>query len=138
MSKENQRDEALRWLRQARLDLETAQILLENKRFAAACFFTHQSAEKALKAVWYYLDEEPWGHSVEKMIEGLTSTEFKKRLLPLREDAIFLDRFYIPTRYPNGLPWPLIPEEAYFESDAQQSIDKSQEIVREVERLIEP
>ena len=35
--------------------------------------------------------------------------------------AAILDRFYIPTRYPNGLP-DLIPEKSFFRQDAEQGI----------------
>lgn len=58
------RGEALRWLSEARWDLETAGILHRSGRFNAACFYAHQAAEKAVKALLYRLNEAPWGHSV--------------------------------------------------------------------------
>lgn len=36
----------------------------------------------------------------------------------LRADAIALDQFYIPTRYPNGLPSPAVPSESYTDAQA--------------------
>jgi len=71
MSVEKNREEALRWLQTARQDLETARILLDNKRYAHCCFHAHQSGEKSLKAVWYYKDGDPWGHSIHKLIQEL-------------------------------------------------------------------
>ncbi len=39
------RDEARRWLSEARWNLETARILHERGRYNAACFYAHQAAE---------------------------------------------------------------------------------------------
>ena len=71
MSVEKNREEALRWLQTARQDLETARISLDNQRYAHCCFHAHQSGEKSLKAVWYYKDGDPWGHSIHKLIQEL-------------------------------------------------------------------
>lgn len=46
-----------------------------------------------------------------------------------------LDRFYIPTRYPNGLP-DLTPDKAYFEEDASAAIELSEQLVERVRPLI--
>lgn len=46
-----------------------------------------------------------------------------------------LDRFYIPTRYPNGLPGG-IPAETYTEADAKQAIELAGEIMRLVKSLL--
>jgi HEPN domain-containing protein len=46
----------------------------------------------------------------------------------LREKAAFLDRFYIPTRYPNGLPGG-IPFESFNGNDSTAAIDAAEEII---------
>jgi HEPN domain-containing protein len=56
--------EAQRWLSTAYEDYETAQYLLKGDKFAFSCFCCQQAGEKAIKAIWYYFDLEPWGHSV--------------------------------------------------------------------------
>ena len=33
------------------------------------CFLAQQGAEKAMKALWYRMDEEPWGHSVQRLLQ---------------------------------------------------------------------
>ena len=71
MSLEKNRQEAERWLKTAEGDLETAVILLENKKYAHSCFHSQQAGEKAIKAVWYLLDADPWGHSIQKLIQDL-------------------------------------------------------------------
>ncbi len=53
------RDEANRWFEEARKDIETADILYKNGRYNASCFYAHQSAEKAVKALLYKVNEAP-------------------------------------------------------------------------------
>ncbi len=40
----------------------------------------------------------------------------------LRPEVAKLDRYYIPTRYPNGLPEGGLPGEAFDRSDAEAAI----------------
>jgi HEPN domain-containing protein len=51
------------------------------------------------------------------------------------DDAKKLDRLYIPTRYPNGLP-DITPDMAYSEDDSQYSITAAKKILKEVETII--
>ena len=71
MSKEKNKQEADRWLRTAQDDLDTAVILKDNGKFAHSCFHSQQAGEKAMKAVWYFADADPWGHSIKKLIDDL-------------------------------------------------------------------
>ena len=43
---------------------------------------------------------------------------------PLVQDGALLDRYYIPTRYPNGLP-DLTPGQVYFRRDAEVCLESS-------------
>jgi len=130
MSLEKNRREAERWLKTAEGDLETAVVLFKNKKFAHSCFHSHQAGEKAIKAVWYLLEADPWGHSIKKLIQDLENVDLntKKKFETLTKSAVSLDRYYIPTRYPNGLP-DLTPEEAFLEEDAKACIDTARKIV---------
>jgi HEPN domain-containing protein len=112
-------------------------VLRENKKFPHACFHAQQAGEKALKAVWHYADGDPWGHSIRKLIEDLENVDlgFYDRLKGLLRAGTILDRFYIPTRYPNGLP-ELTPGEAYLEEDAEQCIRQAAEILTAVKSLV--
>ena len=71
MSVEKNVQEALRWLRTAEDDLDSATILRKNEKFPHACFHAQQAGEKALKAVWYFADADAWGHSIKKLIDNL-------------------------------------------------------------------
>ena len=63
------RDEARRWFSEARWNLETAKILHDRGRYNAACFYAHQAAEMAVKALLISKNESPWGHSVRVLLE---------------------------------------------------------------------
>lgn len=124
MSVENNKAVAQRWLDTALDDYDASQIMKKNKKFAHACFLCQQAAEKALKAIFYYIDTDPWGHSVVRLIDELINID-KDNCKPLedqKDEARVLDRFYIPTRYPNGLP-DITPAEAYSAKDADQALN---------------
>jgi HEPN domain-containing protein len=137
MSIEKNVYEALRWLRTGEDDLDAASVLRENKKFPHACFHAQQAGEKALKAVWHYADADPWGHSIRKLVEDLENVDLSlyDRLKSLLRAGTMLDRFYIPTRYPNGLP-ELTPGEAYLDEDAEECIRHANEILTVVKSLL--
>lgn len=133
MSTEKNRKNALRWFDTAASDLDTAKILISNGKFAHSCFHAHQAAEKAIKSVWYFVGEDPLGHSIQKMIDDLQycSLEVYEKLKVILKEGKLLDRYYIPTRYPNGLP-DITPDMAYDEDDANACIEKADKILRVV------
>ncbi len=137
MSVEKNVKEAARWLKTAEDDLDSAVILKKNGKFAHACFHAQQVGEKALKAVWYYADADPWGHSIKRLIEELKHVDLNlfNHLETLIRSGMILDRFYIPTRYPNGLP-DLTPEEAYIDEDAKVCIEHANLIVNTVRSFL--
>ena len=118
-------------------DLDSAVILKKNGKYAHSCFHAQQAGEKALKAVWFFADADPWGHSIKKLIEDLTSVDFKlyQKLEPHARMGIVLDRFYIPTRYPNGLP-DITPDVAFTNEDADTCITYSKKSLDEVRSLL--
>ena len=71
MSEEKLAREADRWLRQAADDLEAAQALMSAAKYAQTAFLAQQAGEKAMKAVWFRLDADPWGHSVARLVRDL-------------------------------------------------------------------
>ena len=137
MSTEKNRIEANRWLHTADDDLDSAIILKENRKFSHSCFHAQQAAEKALKAVWYHSDADPWGHSIKRLIDDLESVDlglfeiFKN----FSRQGTILDRFYIPTRYPNGLP-DITPDAAFNEEDADACIAHAGIIIEAVHNLL--
>jgi len=115
------------WLAQALRDLESARWQAQGGFFEWACFAAQQAAEKALKAVYQKLGAEARGPSVIGLLAGLR--ERVRVDETLFECARLLDRFYIPTRYPNG--WPAgSPKDFYTEKDAADAIRCAEELVR--------
>jgi HEPN domain-containing protein len=90
-------------LRQAEADLEHARHAHKDGHFEWACFAAQQSAEKAAKALHLSIGQEAWGHSVTELLDALRAG------VPAPDSALLdraraLDKLYVPTRYPNGLP----------------------------------
>ncbi|MCS6908339.1 MAG: HEPN domain-containing protein [Anaerolineales bacterium] len=136
MSKKKYLYEAKRWHQTASEDLTASKALLQSGHYAQACFYTQQCAEKAVKALWLMLGEDPWGHSIQKLIQDFPRKELLEEYDLWVQFAAYLDKFYIPTRYPNGLP-DLTPGQVYRLEEAQQAIEKAEYFVRQSERLLE-
>jgi HEPN domain-containing protein len=97
-------NEARRWFLQAKDDLKFVNWLKkEGVFFDKGCFISQQAGEKILKACLYVTGKRfVLGHS---LLEMLLELEKKDSIFrDIRNEAKRLDRFYIPTRYPNGLP----------------------------------
>ena len=115
-------DEGRRWLEEAASELETARWDLKGEKYSAACFWSHQAAEKALKAFLYATSEEEhlFEHSLTRLLEHCAESE--KGFEAFRESCRTLDRYYIPTRYPNGLPYPAVPAKSFTREEAEEAI----------------
>jgi len=124
------KQEAKRWLAQAEDDLEAAKWESKGHFSPQACFLSQQSAEKALKAYLYLNGEwQAWGHATITLLE--LCLEYNPAFSKFRKSCRLLDRYYIPTRYPNGLPGG-IPKENFTEEDADEGIKASEEIVKAI------
>ncbi len=123
------------WLEEALDDYTTAQDLYKLRRYGKAAFFSHQACEKALKAllikkVKHY---NPI-HSVLRLMEEIGG--YINIPSELMRKAGYLDRFFIPTRYPNA--WPSgAPHKHYTEDDAKIALDYAGEILEFIKREIE-
>lgn len=110
--------EGKRWLLQAEQDLEDAIYCLDGDKFHLTCFLGQQAAEKALKSYMYAKGEERvLGHSVAELTKKVIEYDMEFEGV---SEASVLDKFYIPTRYPNGLPGG-IPYEAFDKVDGLAS-----------------
>ena len=123
--------EGRRWLLQAEQDLKDAKYSFEGKRFHLACFLSQQAAEKALKAFLYAKREENiFGHSVAELCTKVIMYNEKFRKI---KKASVLDKYYIPTRYPNGLPGG-VPYEMFDKEDAMKAIGLASEVIKIVKK----
>jgi len=136
MSAAKYRHESERWFSAAEDDLRSANVLSEAGQCAHACFHCQQAAEKALKALHFQLGGDPWGHSVKKLIDDLVSldTDAHASFASLNVSAVKLDRFYIPTRYPDGMP-ELTTNAVYYKEDVEEGLVFAENILKAVVRL---
>lgn len=126
--------EAQRWLAQAERDLDDANFTKDGKRFNLACFLYQQAAEKAIKAYLYTQEiEDIWGHSVAELCGE--AERYNKVFSSLLAESASLDKYYIPTRYPNGLPGG-IPADVFQQKDADDASSSCQKIIAAVKTLI--
>jgi HEPN domain-containing protein len=131
----DRKTEALRWFRQARADLEVVRTLQAAGHSAAACFHSQQAAEKALKAVLYSQGARVvLGHAGSDLAKQCQAHD--PAFAGVSGDAALLDQFYIPTRYPNGLPSPAVPSETYTEAQAKMAREAAEKVLGLVEAFL--
>jgi HEPN domain-containing protein len=120
--------EARRWFLQAEDDLRFVKWTQKEKMFFdKGCFMSQQAGEKALKACLYAIGRRHViGHSLFEMMRELAGIE--KAFQDAINQAKRLDRFYIPTRYPNGLPGGS-PFEVYTEEDLVEACEDLKKII---------
>lgn len=130
------REEAQRWLIQARDEFQDADELRLRGRFYLALFHFQQATEKALKAFLYSIvgsEEVFFTHSIYELIRWAkeAAPDFGKV-----EKAVRLDQYYIPTRYPNGLPGG-VPSRFYTDpEEAQEAMELAKSVLEMVDERI--
>jgi len=125
--------EGKRWFLQAEQDLKDAEYSFDGRRFHLACFLSQQSAEKALKAFLYAKGEERvFSHSVAELCKE--AIIYDERFKEVKKASV-LDKYYIPTRYPDGLPGG-VPYEMFNEDDAMKAIGLASELLDMVKKKI--
>lgn len=120
-----------RWMRSSRKTLSSAMADAGREDFNWACFKCQQAAEFAIKALLRGLGLHSYGHSLSRLL-----TVVKENIGPIREEimaaAKTLDKYYVPTRYPNA--WVEgSPEEYYTKRDAEATIRSAEQIMNWVE-----
>jgi len=78
-----------------------AELALEEDIFNQVCFHSQQSAEKSIKGLLRHQEKiPPRTHLMSDLLQLLDPNPFDA----IRVEVLLLDRFYIPTRYPDALP----------------------------------
>ena len=131
------KDEALRWLTQAKDEFGDADELRKRGRYYLALFHFQQATEKAFKAYLYLRVKSAevfHTHSVDELAKMAVEidSDFKEVA-----SAKKLDRYYIPTRYPNGLPGG-IPSR-YFDDpkEAKEAMELAKSAIDLIEKKLE-
>jgi len=121
--------EAGRWFFFAREDFRMAELALKEGMYNQVCFHAQQCVEKLLKGfITYKGDIHPQTHKLADLLSPLSPGPFDT----LRDQIIILDRFYIPTRYPDALPGSLA-EGLPSAQDAKESLESARMVLKRVE-----
>ncbi|MBA2691074.1 MAG: HEPN domain-containing protein [Rubrobacter sp.] len=109
-----------RWLRYARDDLRSAEILLvESGVPRNSCFLAQQAAEKSIKAIFVALQIDfPFTHDLNRLLDLLPEDWEMKEKLPGLTD---LSDWAVEPRYPGDMP------EAT-EDDAREAVRMAREV----------
>jgi HEPN domain-containing protein len=122
-------DEYSRWMKTSIKTLESAKGDINRGDYNWACFKAHQAAEFAVKALLYGLGLSAYGHSVSGLLMKMPNELEVQKVL---QEAKTLDKYYIPTRYPNA--WSEgAPEDYYTRGDGEKAIDYAEKIINWVE-----
>ena len=135
--------EAKRWLTQAEGDLSTCQHLrAASKPFdATACFMSQQIVEKSLKAALYHecglTSDQLHTHDIYILVtkvNDLPRWKKWKNAEVLSLPALSVSSYYIPTRYPNALPYPKVPHYS-FDGKSRDALGSAEEVLRLVKQF---
>lgn len=128
-------DETARWRKQAAFDLEDARHCAQAGRYAPACFFSHQAAEKTVVAYLYTRGAElVWGHGLADLCEDAMA--FDPSFDLVKSSAVHLDKHYLGARYPSSIPAG-VPAEVYDEVDSDRAIAIAEEVLNFVDARLE-
>jgi len=121
-----------RWLAFAREDLRMAELALAEGIFSQACFHAQQCAEKAIKG---YLEQQkhspPRTHRMADLLPLLPAGLMGE----LENSLRLLDRFYIPTRYPDAFPG-MLPEGLPGRQDAEETLAVARRALAHIEGML--
>ncbi len=125
-----------RWLDKATEDLIVARLVLQEEHTAHACFLSQQCIEKSLKA---YLiaktNDHPRVHKLVDLLDKCVAIE--PGFAQFLSDCTRVDQYYIPTRYPDGVPGSL-PEGMPSKTQAAQAITAAEQIMQFVAGQLAP
>jgi len=120
------------WLTFARQDLRMAELALTEGILNQVCFHAQQCVEKAIKG---WLEQHgqtaPRTHRLVDLIQLLSPDVMSD----LNNDLPLLDRFYIPTRYPDALPG-ILPEGMPAQKDAEEALNLAHETLEVIVRSL--
>lgn len=123
-----------KWFVFANDDLKIINDIIKAGVYHLACFHAQQSAEKSLKGfIIFYKGELKKTHSLIELLNE--AVKLNKDCDRFREYCLTLDRYYIPTRYPDALPGSM-PEGLPGKERAEESFKYAQEILNFITILV--
>ena len=131
-----QRNEAKRWMKQAKEDLNAARHLegQQLKFPALVCFLCQQATEKVFKGALYAAcgisESQLETHDVLNLAYEITELDGSPEDIPLL--AAKLKNFYEQTRYPHFHRGDMIPSEAFTTDQAQEAVEICESLVQKI------
>jgi HEPN domain-containing protein len=119
------------WIRQAKRNMASAMANHREGLYEEACFEAHQAGEKAVKGLLSHFHKERRGHSITFLLSEV-EVEVPSEV---KECALFLDKHYIPSRYPDVFDEGA-PMDYYTKKDAEECIKCAEKILRWVEGIV--
>ncbi|HFD40726.1 MAG TPA: HEPN domain-containing protein [Anaerolineae bacterium] len=120
------------WIRFAHEDLIVAEWTYSAQIYNQTCFHAQQCIEKSLKAwLCHQGMSPPRVHQLSVLLAQLPNDI----LTDLRTEITLLDRFYIPTRYPDALPG-MLPDGLPSSTDAEEALAVARQVLRRTEQEI--
>ncbi|MFN3284651.1 MAG: HEPN domain-containing protein [bacterium] len=114
------------WMREAEAELAAARTLYGGRHWSWCCFTCHQAAEKALKAICEHRRTPQTGYNLNLLLQAVADQVAVPE--SVRGACARLNRYYVPTRYPNAFDRG-VPAEQFFEEDASQALRDAEEVV---------
>ena len=121
------------WLKEAYAELQAGRDLIKGGHWAWCCFTCQQAAEKALKAICEHSRSPQFGHNLNLLLQAVDTHKAVSE--SLRRACARLNRYYIPTRYPNAFDRGAAADQ-FFEPDAHQALQDTEEVYRFAESII--
>lgn len=126
------KEEVKNWIDYAYEDLRMAELAFKEKIYNQVCFHSQQCVEKILKAFIEFKGKiHPQTHKLTDILSSIPQNPFED----LRDGILLLDRFYIPTRYPDALPGSL-KEGLPKEGDAEEAIGVANAIFEKARKVM--
>ena len=117
-----------RWLAFAKEDHRIAELAMKEGLYNQVCFHSEQCVEKVLKA--WLAGENKTIPRTHRMADLLTLVS-AKIVGDMAEEILLMDRFYIPTRYPDALPGSL-EEGLPNQQEAQEALNTATKVLRSI------
>lgn len=121
------------WFREAQAELDAARDLYKGGHWSWCCFTCQQAAEKAVKAICEHLRTPQFSHNLNLLLQAVEA--HTAVFDHLRRACARLNRYYIPTRYPNAFDRGA-PAEQFFEEDARQALEDAEEVIKFAEGIV--
>ena len=123
------------WLQAAADDLAAIEVMLPNEQLTnIIAFHAQQAVEKMLKGLIVNQGEQPpRTHKTADLLPRVSSVDLSAQTHGL----LRLDRFYIPTRYPDALPG-MLSEGMPNADDAMEAVQMAYELKIALSKMLSP